>query len=569
MRMTSSCVKRQVGLLLLLLSAPAIAEAGTIVRVEGRVVDTAGKPVAGTRVSEDWMTEQGGPLAPYRPRLSGADGTFSLEMELYARDRLVMAVDATGHLGGVATIPFKTPQKPIEIKLSPLVEIRVRYSSEKSGVSLPESFLSVSLTAGKLPVARGRSRASTFAMKLPPGHYTLQEEGGDDNHAMDVRNVTLEPGKPLDLGERKLRFSTRARLYGKPAPLWHIADARGVPKEVQPADFKGKWVVLEFWGYWCGSCTGRGLPEWMDFVDDHVADRDKFVILAVHERNVTDFAMLDEKLKPIISRVWRGRPLPFPILLDTTGAMIKDYGVNGFPTAVLLDPEGRVVDFARKPGDLGSHVCEEFLASKLTPIPPAKRIDRALDRTQSLGVDDEPLNELMSFYGRVARIPIRLDRNELKAAGLEEAVRVPLKVGGRLTLRSWLNLTLDPLGLTYVADGDGLRIVRRSPGNVRLSQPSPRQEAENALVSAALKKKVTLEFHGESLKQVVAMLDATTDETFLLDPSARLSHAITPDRSIHGSVVDEPLSSALNRLLTPLGMTYVIRDEAVILTNGR
>jgi hypothetical protein len=116
---------------------------------------------------------------------------------------------------------------------------------------------------------------------------------------------------------------------------------------------------------------------------------------------------------------------------------------------VLLDPEGRVVDFARKPGKLGSQVCEEFLASKLTPIPPAKRIDRALDRAQSLGVDDEPLNELMSFYSRVGRIPIRLDPSELKSAGIEASVRVPLKVSDRLTLRSWLNLTLDPFGLTY------------------------------------------------------------------------------------------------------------------------
>jgi hypothetical protein len=35
---------------------------------------------------------------------------------------------------------------------------------------------------------------------------------------MDSREVTLEPGKVVDLGEIKLALSTRARLYGKPAP---------------------------------------------------------------------------------------------------------------------------------------------------------------------------------------------------------------------------------------------------------------------------------------------------------------------------------------------------------------
>jgi hypothetical protein len=562
-------MKLRIGIVLLVLLPAVDVDAGTIVRVEGQVVDAKGKPVAGARISADWMSEQRGPLQPYRPTLSDAEGRFSQELELYGRDQVVMAFDATGHLGGLTTVSPKSPHKPIQIQLAPLVEIRVRYASEKADVPLPESFLSVSLASSKLPVARGRARSSTFAIQLPPGRYRLQDEGGGDGYTDDLRELTLEFGKPLDLGEIKLPLSTIARLYGKPAPAWHYADARGVPKNVQPRDFKGKWVVLEFWGYWCGPCTGRGLPGWMDFADDHAADRDKFVILAVHERNVTDFAMLDRKLEPIIRRAWRGRPLPFPILLDTSGAMIKDYGVNGFPTARLLDPEGRVVDFGRRPAEFGSQICEDFLASKLTPLPPGKRLESALNRAQSLGVDDEPLAELMSFYSRMGRIAIQLDRNELKAAGIEEAVRVPLKVSDRLTLRSWLNLTLEPLGLTYVAEGDGLRIVRRSPGNARLSQPTPRQEQENALVAAALKQKITLDFHGESLKQVVAVLETKTDETFLLDPSACLSGAISPDTRVTGSVTDEPLSSALDRLLAPLGMTYVIRNESVILTNSR
>jgi hypothetical protein len=40
------------------------------------------------------------------------------------------------------------------------------------------------------------------------------------------------------------------KLYGKPAPSWHITDARGVGKDVTISDFKGKWVLLYFWGPW-------------------------------------------------------------------------------------------------------------------------------------------------------------------------------------------------------------------------------------------------------------------------------------------------------------------------------
>jgi thiol-disulfide isomerase/thioredoxin len=551
--------------LTLILAAAASAEAGTIVQVAGRVVDAKGNPVAGARIAELWFAEQAGPLEPNSPALSGKDGRFSLEMELYDRDTLVMAIDATGTLGGVATLSAKTAREPIQIALMPLAEVRVRYVSESPGRSLGETYVTMFAAGGRLRVAAGRSRAAEFRVNLPPGRYSVR--GKEGRHLEDVREITLAPGMAVDLGEINLQLSPMAQLFGKPAPAWTITDARGVSKEIQPADFKGKWVVLEFWGYWCGPCIYRGLPGWMEFVDDHAADSDKFVVLAVHDPQATDFAMLDEKLEPIIRRTWHGRSLPFPILLDTSGRMAKDYGIDGWPTAILLDPEGRVVDVPPKRLLLGSWACEDYLASKLTPLPAAKRLARALDRGLSVGRDeDTTLAESLSFYGTIGRTTIRLDRDELKAAGIDEDARVPLKLSGTLTLRAWLNLTLEPFGLTYVADGDGLRVVRRSPENLELSQPSPKQVAENALITAALKEKVTLEFQRDSLKQVVATLESKTGESFVLDPVCRKLGTINPESVVTGSAVDEPLSSVLPRLLAPLGMTFAVHNEAIVLT---
>jgi hypothetical protein len=175
---------------------------------------------------------------------------------------------------------------------------------------------------------------------------------------------------------------------------------------------------------------------------------------------------------------------------------------------------------------------------------------------------------LISFYDKIGRIRIHLEPDALKTVGIDEGVRVPLKLGGKLTLRAWLNLTLDPFGLTYVADGDGQRVVRRTPDNIGLSRPSPRQEADNSLVAEALKARVTFDFRGESLKRVVASLEAMTRESFILDPVARRSGAIKPETVATGSAIDEPLSSALMRLLTPLRITYVVRNEAVVFTTA-
>jgi len=338
-------------------------------------------------------------------------------------------------------------------------------------------------------------------------------------------------------------------------------------KDACLSDFKGKWVVLEFWGFWCWPCVSRGLPAWVDFFDDHAADRDKFAILAVHDPRATDLGMLDEKLKPIVRRVWRGRALPFPILLDSTGKTGEALGVTHYPTVVMLDPDGRVMDIPIKKGVIGLHA-QEFLASKLPPLPAGVRLARALDHDMGLLIDDDtPLAELMEFYGTIAHVRIQLDPDALKAAEIDKDIRVPLALNAKLTLRAWLNLSLDPFGLTYIADGHGLRVVRRTLDNAGLARPSPTHAAENALVAEALRAKVTFDFRDEPLSRVVVDLGARTGETFVLDPKGRRLGAVKPQATVTGEAINETLSDALARLLAPVGLAYVVRNEAVVLTN--
>ncbi|MHC5003576.1 MAG: thioredoxin domain-containing protein [Planctomycetota bacterium] len=81
----------------------------------------------------------------------------------------------------------------------------------------------------------------------------------------------------------------------------------------------------------------------MKLYDEFADQRDAFEILAFHDASVDDLAELDRRLEPIVADVWKGRTPRFPILLDASGETVRGWGVNAFPTVVLIDPEGRLV----------------------------------------------------------------------------------------------------------------------------------------------------------------------------------------------------------------------------------
>lgn len=88
------------------------------------------------------------------------------------------------------------------------------------------------------------------------------------------------------------------------------------------------------------------LPEMMTFHDEH-RDDDRFAIVAFHDTAAKTFTELDEKLVSVKEKHWKGRDLPFPILLDASGETIKAFGINAFPTTILIAPDGRLYGRAR------------------------------------------------------------------------------------------------------------------------------------------------------------------------------------------------------------------------------
>jgi len=105
------------------------------------------------------------------------------------------------------------------------------------------------MMAGRRPIIQCSSEAASFSFRLPPGAYKFWGYGTD---IQDLKkDITLNAGEPdLDFKTVDMKATVIARHKGKAPPAWHVTDARGVKNDVKISDFKGKWVLLEFWGYW-------------------------------------------------------------------------------------------------------------------------------------------------------------------------------------------------------------------------------------------------------------------------------------------------------------------------------
>ena len=69
-----------------------------------------------------------------------------------------------------------------------------------------------------------------------------------------------------------------------------------------------------------------------------------FEIIAFNLADGIDtIAALDRRLQPVVEKTWGGRTLPFPTLVDGTSTTMENFGVEAFPTAVLIDPEGKLL----------------------------------------------------------------------------------------------------------------------------------------------------------------------------------------------------------------------------------
>ena len=102
-------------------------------------------------------------------------------------------------------------------------------------------------------------------------------------------------------------------------------------REVSLQQYRGKYVLLNFWATWCGPCKME-MPS-LERLHQRFKSKNLEVVAVSND-------MFGAR---VVVPYIKANRLSFTILLDQKMRASSDYGVVSLPTTYLIDPQGRII----------------------------------------------------------------------------------------------------------------------------------------------------------------------------------------------------------------------------------
>jgi len=165
------------------------------------------------------------------------------------------------------------------------------------------------------------------------------------NFSPEIKNS--QEGKEM---AEKLKYFNQSKV-GSIAPKFTLKDING--KTISLDDFKGKYVLIDFWASWCGPCREE-LPYIKELYKKY--HNQGFEIISVAKDDKTESwkkAIINENIES-----WNH--------LFATGdnsTIITDYFVNGIPHKLLIDKNGVIIGKWKGSGEINKHDLQQLMKS--------------------------------------------------------------------------------------------------------------------------------------------------------------------------------------------------------------
>jgi cytochrome c biogenesis protein CcmG/thiol:disulfide interchange protein DsbE len=138
------------------------------------------------------------------------------------------------------------------------------------------------------------------------------------------------------LGFGLLEKNDEAVAVGDSAPQPELTALAGTGEEAALEDYRGKWVLVNFWSSWCEPCREEA-PVLQAFQDAHPGE------LAVVGVNLEDAS---EDARAFVEEFG----LTYPQLRAADNRALREaYGMVARPENFLIDPEGKIALIQRGP----------------------------------------------------------------------------------------------------------------------------------------------------------------------------------------------------------------------------
>ncbi|HHJ15390.1 MAG TPA: TlpA family protein disulfide reductase [Gammaproteobacteria bacterium] len=116
------------------------------------------------------------------------------------------------------------------------------------------------------------------------------------------------------------------------------------------ADYKGKWVIVNYWATWCPPCQEE-IPDLIDFHERH-KDNDA-VVLGINFEDIGG-----EQLSAFVDSFM----ITYPVLRSEPLAETPLGPIPGLPTTYIVAPDGSLV--ARQVGPVTDKQLDDYIARK-------------------------------------------------------------------------------------------------------------------------------------------------------------------------------------------------------------